>query len=77
MKIPLLQNGNVLRPQNITGQYVMINSTCATIVQYIDTIVQSLLVGYRDWTTYYDYINNISNHELLDFIKLVSAYGAL
>lgn len=71
-KIPLLQNGNMLGPQNIAGQYAIIVNTCA-----FDTIVQSLLVGYRDWISYHDYINNISNNELLDFVKLVSAHGTL
>lgn len=42
-KISLLQNGNMLGPQNVTGQYVMIENTCA-----FDAIIQSLLVGYRD-----------------------------
>jgi len=58
-KIPLLQNGNMLRPQGTTGQYVMIINTCA-----FDSIVQFLLIGYRDWFTYYDYINNISNYNM-------------
>jgi len=72
LKIPLLQNGNMLRPQKIARQNVMITNTCA-----FDAIVQSLLVGYRDWTTYYNYINSISSHKLLDFVKLVSTHGIL
>lgn len=70
-KIPLLQNGNVLRPQNISGQYVMLRNTCA-----FDSIVQSLLIGYRDWIMYHEYINNTSNI-ITDFIKMISTFGTL
>lgn len=28
-KLPLLQNGNVLRPQYISGRHIMIMNTCA------------------------------------------------
>lgn len=48
-KIPLLQNGNILSPQHISGQNIMVKNTCA-----FDAIVQSLLVGFRDWITYHD-----------------------
>lgn len=69
-KVPLLQNGNMLRPQNVSGQYCMLNNTCA-----FDSIIQSLLVAYRDRTTYYEYINNIPKHNVFDFIKMISASG--
>lgn len=44
----------------------MIKNTCA-----FDAILQSLLVGYRDWTSYYDYINTHSNN-VLKFVQMVS-----
>lgn len=70
-KIPLLQNGNCLRPQQITGQHIMIRNTCA-----FDAVIQALLVGYRDWTNYYNYVNNNTNtNEILNFITTVSMYG--
>lgn len=49
----------------------MIRNTCA-----FDSIVQALLIGYRDWITYYDYINNTSNY-IADFIKMLSTFGTL
>jgi len=41
-KIPL-QNGNMIRPQGISSQHIMIINTYA-----FDSIVQFLLIGYRD-----------------------------
>lgn len=49
----------------------MIKNTCA-----FDSIMQSLLIGYRDWITYHEFINNSSNY-ILDFIKRVSTFGTL
>lgn len=44
----------------------MIKNTCA-----FDAIMQSLLVGYPDWTSYYDYVNTQSNN-VLKFIQMIS-----
>lgn len=68
-KISLLSNGNNLRPQQIAGQHIMVNNTCA-----FDAVIQALLVGYRDWTNYYNFINSSTN-EILNFITTVSTYG--
>lgn len=70
-KIPLLQNGNILRPENIAGKYIMIKNTCA-----FDSFIQSLLVAYRDWIGYYNYINNMSN-EVSFFIRMISTLGTI
>lgn len=49
----------------------MIRNTCA-----FDAVIQALLVGYRDWTNYYNYVNNNTNtNEILNFITTVSMYG--
>lgn len=70
-KIPLLQNGNILRPQQISGQHVMVKHTCA-----FDTTIQALLVGYHDWTNYYNYINsNTQINEIFNFVTLLSTHG--
>lgn len=70
-KIPLLQNGNNLRSQQIAGQHVMVKNTCA-----FDSMFQALLVGYRDWTNYYNYINsNTQTNEIFNFITLLSTHG--
>lgn len=55
-KIPILQNSNMLRPQNISGRNVAVKNICA-----FDTIIQSLLIGYPYWVSYYDYINTHNN----------------
>lgn len=47
----------------------MIKNTCA-----FDAIAQSLLVGCRDWTSYYDYVNNHDN-KVLKFIQMISTLG--
>jgi len=39
-----------------------------------DAVVQSLLVGFRDWVTYHDYVNNAST-PVLNFVKMVSKHG--
>lgn len=54
-KIPLLENGNNLQSQQIAGQHVMIRNTCA-----FDSVIQALLVGYREWINYYNYIYSVT-----------------
>jgi len=54
-----------------TLRHIMIINTCA-----FDSIVQFLLIGYRDWITYYDYINNTLNY-ISDFIKMISTFSTL
>lgn len=72
--MPLLENGNHLRSQQIAGKHVMIRNTCA-----FDSVIQALLVGFRDWINYiyYNYINsNAKINEILNFkTTTVSMYG--
>lgn len=65
-KIALLQNGNNLRPQQIAGQHVMVKNA-------FDSVIQAFLIDYRDWTNYYNYINDKKViNEIFNFITIVS-----
>lgn len=49
----------------------MIRNTCS-----FDSVIQALLVGFRDWINYYNYINNnVKINEIFNFITTVSMYG--
>jgi len=43
----------------------MLKNTCA-----FNAVVQSLLIGFRNWVTYHDYVNNAST-PVLNFVKIV------
>jgi len=67
--VPLLKNGSTLGPVVLGNSPTMLINTCP-----FDAIVQSLLVGYYDWTNFHHYIEQTQN-DMFEFIKQLSTCG--
>lgn len=70
INLPLLKNGQLLGRVRVAKKDVIFYNTCS-----FDSLVQSVLAGYRDWASYHDYIT-VSKNEFYDFIRTFSTYGA-
>lgn len=68
--LPLLENGNRLRPEKIGKQEVSVRNTCA-----FDSTSQSLLTAYHDHSLYNQYVKDNDNVHLLKFIQALSETG--
>lgn len=66
-----MKNGQLLGRVRVARKDVTLYNTCS-----FDSLAQSVLADYRDWTSYYDYII-VSKNEFYDFIRTFSIYGAM
>lgn len=67
--LPLLENGNCLRPIKIGKQFVSVRNTCA-----FDSTIQSVLTACHDFASYAEYFTK-SNFYLSKFIQTITQNG--
>jgi hypothetical protein len=68
--LPLLANGNILKPMKVTNKIINIRNTCA-----FDATMQSILAACHDYDSYAEYLSTKLNPSVGQFLQTLSKTG--